>query len=64
MPDELSDFAKQLIKRCPQLINLFASKINSMIYNWDDDPDRQHQIPIDVDIQHVGYTAEQCGYDK
>lgn len=36
MPDELSPFARELITRCPMLINLFAEKINRMINNWHD----------------------------
>lgn len=79
MPDELSDFAKELIQRCPALINRFAEKINSMIYNWDpNDTDRKEVLkPVEIVkqelygeleiqdlLQHVGYDAAQCGYDK
>lgn len=62
MPDELTDFAKELIRRCPMLINLFAEKVNHMINNFDETEEVLE--PIDVEIQHVGYTAEQCGYEK
>ena len=62
MPDELTPFARELITRCPNLINRFAEKINSMIYNWE--YDELPLEPIDIEIQHVGYTAEQCGYEK
>lgn len=77
MPDELTPFAVELITRCPQLINLFANKVNSLINNWDEsDPLHEEKIePVYVtrpacatDIQdllsHVGYDAAQCGYDK
>ena len=75
MPDELTDFAKELILRCPYLINRFAEKINSMIYDWDmerlepiipkikDYPETQELIMQEL-ISHVGYDAAQCGYDK
>ena len=36
MPEDLTPVARELIQRCPNLINRFADKINSMIYNWDD----------------------------
>ena len=75
MPEGLSPFAVKLITRCPALINLFAEKINSMIYNWEHDeiplepitavlPDTRHDKNIQDLISHVGYSKEQCGYDK
>lgn len=66
MPDELTESAKELIATCPHLINLFAERISKMIENWAES-DVYHDdvlMPIDIEIQHVGYTAEQCGYDK
>ena len=66
MPDELTEFAKELIRNCPHLINLFAEKIGGMINNWDETSVYHEEIlePIDIEIQHVGYTMAQCGYDK
>ena len=75
MPDELTPFARQLITSCPALINLFAEKINSLIYNWEHEevplepitavlPDTRHDKNIQELISHVGYDAAQCGYDK
>lgn len=64
MPDELTDYAKELITKCPQLINLFAAKVNRMINNWDGcDPDHIEALEP-IEISHVGYTMEQCGYEK
>ena len=31
MPDELTPFAVELITKCPQLINMFAAKINRIL---------------------------------
>ena len=73
MPEDLTPFARELIQRCPNLINRFADRINNMIYNWDDkealDPVTiKRPSPYTGDIQdllsHVGYDAAQCGYDK
>ena len=70
MPDELTPFAVELITRCPQLINLFADKINSMLGDWVMDRLKPIKLdsPLPCDIQdlisHVGYDAAQCGYDK
>ena len=78
MPDELTDYAKELITRCPQLINRFAEKINSMINNWHESEREEVLEPIEIhapgtftiteDVQdlicHVGYDAAQCGYEK
>ena len=78
MPDELTDYAKELITRCPQLINQFAEKINSMINNWHEGDRDEVLKPIDIHapgtfvyteveqelISHVGYDAAQCGYEK
>ena len=76
MPDELTDFAKKLITRCPALINLFAEKINSIICNWEHDEIPLEPINLNDDlhvvytgdiqdlISHVGYDAAQCGYEK
>ena len=74
MPDELTPFAVELITRCPQLINLFAERINRMINNWDGSDRTEVLEPVHTvinpagDIQdllsHVGYDAAQCGYDK
>ena len=64
MPSELTPYAVELITKCPQLINLFAEKINHMINNWDGcDPGRVETLEP-IEISHVGYTMEQCGYDK
>ena len=64
MPDELTDYAKELIQKCPQLINLFAEKINRMINNFEpSDPDHT-EVLEPIEISHVGYSMEQCGYDK
>ena len=72
MPEELTELSKQLIFRCPWLVNQFAEKINSMICNFCDD-EALEPISIaypdpSVDIQdlisHVGYSDEQCGYGE
>lgn len=64
MPDELTDYAKELIQKCPQLINLFAAKINCMINNFEpSDPDHT-EVLEPIEISHVSYTMEQCGYEK
>ena len=73
MPDELTDYAKELIQKCPQLINLFAEKINRMINNWDHEEIKPEPIDdlhiiytgdMQELIAHVGYDEAQCGYDK
>ena len=78
MPNELTPFAVELIQRCPQLINRFAEKINSMINNWHDDEQEEKLEPVYITrpacatdireiqelISHVGYDKAQCGYDK
>ena len=75
MPDELTPFAVELITRCPHLINLFADKINRTLSDWGmerlepiipkikDYPETQELIMQEL-ISHVGYTPQQCGYDK
>ena len=73
MPDELTPYAVELITKCPQLINLFAEKINRMINNWDHDETKPEPIAdlhiiytgdMQELIAHVGYDEAQCGYDK
>ena len=72
---ELSDSARSMLMNCPELINKFAKKIDSVIDNWDAaDPDGSYMLkPIEVHcrsediqelLQHVGYTDEQCGYGE
>lgn len=64
MPDELTPYAVELITKCPQLINMFAAKINRMINNFEpSDPDHTEALEP-IEISHVGYTMAQCGYDK
>ena len=64
LPDELTPYAVELITKCPQLINMFASKINRMINNFEpSDPDHT-EVLEPIEISHVGYSMEQCGYDK
>lgn len=68
MPEELTPYAIELIQKCPQLINLFAEKINRMINNWEHEEISLEPITPNGDMQelisHVGYDAAQCGYDK
>ena len=76
MPDELSPFARELIMKCPWLINWVADRVNTWLNNWNpDDLDHKEKlepVPLVVgsrtDIQelisHVGYDAAQCGYEK
>lgn len=80
MPDELTPFAVELITRCPQLINLFADKVNSLINNLEHDEEdlkpaecvipkycdypKERQADIQDLLSHVGYDDAQCGYDK
>ena len=64
LPDELTPYAVELITKCPQLINLFAEKINRMINNFEpSDPDHTEALEP-IEISHVGYSMAQCGYDK
>lgn len=62
LPNPFTESAIKLIENCPSLINRFAEKIDSLIDNWEfnDAP----LEPIEIEIAHVGYTAEQCGYEK
>lgn len=62
MSDELSEEAKELIQKCPHIINRFAERINKLIDNWDYDGNFEAIEPIE--ITHVSYTKEQCGYEK
>ena len=64
MPDELTESAKELIATCPHLINLFAERISKMIENWAESDVYHDDILEPIEIAHVGYTQEQCGYDK
>ena len=68
MPEELTPYAVELITKGPQLINLFAEKINRMINNWEHEEIPLEPITLNGDMQelisHVGYDAAQCGYDK
>ena len=63
VPDVLSDEAIALIQRSPETINYIANVIA-------DKADIQKHLEqrvrgvTDDEIQHVGYTKEQCGYDK
>lgn len=55
--EELTDGAKELIIRCPQLINRLAANLDKMIDNFDE--------PLNpVEIAHTTYTMEQLGYEK
>ena len=64
MPDELTPFAVELIRSCPQLINIFADRVNRLSNNWDEsDPDHE-EVLEPSEIHHVGYSPAECGYDK
>ena len=58
--NELTEEAKNLILTCPQLINRLAANLSNAIDNFSDDDE-----PLEpIEIQHVGYTKENMGYDK
>lgn len=55
--NELSAEAKELIIRCPQLVNKLAANLDKLIDNFDE--------PLEpIEISHVNYTQEQLGYEK
>ena len=54
---ELTAEAKELIIRCPQLVNKLAANLDKLIDNFDE--------PLEpIEISHVNYTQEQLGYEK
>ena len=64
MITDLSTEARELIRTSPELINKFAERINRLIDNWDAmDPDHKETLEP-IEINHVEYTPEQCGYEK
>ena len=64
MITDLSIEARELIRTSPELINKFAERINRMIDNWDAmDPDHTETLEP-IELHHVEYTPEQCGYEK
>ena len=64
MPEELTPYAVELITKCPQLINMFADRISFIMDNIDGCDPNYVETLEPIEIAHVGYTAEQCGYDK
>ena len=62
MPEELTNDAVWLIQRCPQLINLFAERVNALIDNWSTAQEESESQGIE--IAHVEYSIAECGYEK
>jgi len=60
LSEELTDEAVELILRCPHIINRLAQSLNNLIDNWD-----VCDTPLEpIEISHVSYTPDECGYEK
>lgn len=62
--NRLTKDAEILVENFPYIINRLAEKLNSMIDNWDPDAGTREEALEPIEIQHVGYDAEQCGREK
>ncbi len=62
--NELTPEARELVERCPQLINRFAERVNALIDNWDPGDADHIEILEPVTLEHVAYDDEQLGREK